>query len=55
MTYNLANDFHRKQFLARSENLLDKGAVDRMERFFQNPDRFRNTYWYYYLKSMRDE
>ena len=34
---------------------LDKGAVDRMERFFQNPDRFRNTYWYYYLKSMRDE
>lgn len=27
MTYNLANDFHRKQFLARSENLLDKGAV----------------------------
>jgi hypothetical protein len=34
---------------------LDKGAVDRMERFFQNPDRYRNTYWYYYLKSMRDE
>jgi hypothetical protein len=27
MTYDLSNDLHRKQFLARSENLLDKGAV----------------------------
>ena len=26
MTYDLSNDLHRKQFLARSENLLDKGA-----------------------------
>ena len=34
---------------------LDMGAVDRMERFFQDPDRFRNTYWYYYLNAMEDE
>lgn len=27
MTYDLSNDLHRKQFLSRSENLLDKGAV----------------------------
>lgn len=27
MTYDLSNDLHRKQFLARSENLLDKAAV----------------------------
>ena len=27
MTYDLSNDLHRKQFLARSSNLLDKGAV----------------------------
>lgn len=27
MTYDLANDMHRKQFLARTENLLDKGAM----------------------------
>lgn len=27
MTYDLSNDLHRKQFLARSSNLMDKGAV----------------------------
>lgn len=27
MTYDLSNDFHRKQFLSRSSVLLDKGAI----------------------------
>ncbi|MBR7026022.1 MAG: hypothetical protein IKI13_00385 [Bacteroidales bacterium] len=27
-------------------------AVNTMDRFFMNPDRFPNTYWYYYLKAM---
>lgn len=34
---------------------LDTGSVNRMERFFQNPDRYRSTYWYYYLNAMNDE
>ena len=34
---------------------IDSSAVARMERFFQHPDRYRNTYWYYYLNAMNDE
>ena len=34
---------------------IDPGALDRMERFFQHPDRYRNTYWYYFLNAMNDE
>ena len=34
---------------------LDQGAVDRMSRFFQHPDRYRGTYWYYYMNAMDDE
>ena len=34
---------------------IDPGALNRMERFFQNPDRYRNTYWYYYLNAMDHE
>ena len=26
--------------------------VDRMGRFGRNPNAFKNTYWYYYLKAM---
>ena len=29
--------------------------VDRMARFFRNPDRYRNTYWYYYLQATEKE
>ena len=34
---------------------IDSGAIKRMERFFRNPDGFRNTYWYYYLDAMNAE
>ena len=34
---------------------LDSGALDRMERFFRDPDRYRSTYWYYYLEKMNEE
>ena len=34
---------------------MDAGAMDRMERFFQNPDRYRNTYWYYFMDATQDE
>jgi len=34
---------------------IDTGALDRMDRFFSNPSRFRNTYWYYYLQKMDEE
>ena len=41
------------------ENLVRFGvpqsALDRMERFFMRPERFRNTYWFYYLKAMNEE
>ena len=31
---------------------LSDADLERMERFFQNPDRFRGSYWYYYLNAM---
>ena len=34
---------------------MDTGALDRMQRFFQNPDRYRNTYWYYFMDATQDE
>jgi hypothetical protein len=34
---------------------VDESALDRMSRFFQNPDRYRRTYWYYYMNAMDDE
>ena len=34
---------------------IDPRAVDRMAVFFQHPERYRNTYWYYYLNAMDDE
>ena len=33
---------------------VDFSTVDRMGRFGKNPDAFRNTYWYYYLKAMQE-
>ena len=29
--------------------------ISKMERFFINPDRYRNTYWYYYLNAMLED
>ena len=34
---------------------IDSGALDRMTRFFSNPERYRNTYWFYYLDKMNEE
>ena len=31
---------------------MDLSTVDRMNRFGRNPDKYKNTYWYYYLKAM---
>ena len=31
---------------------VDVSNVDRMGRFGQNPNAFKNTYWYYYLVAM---
>jgi len=32
---------------------VDETEVDRMGRFGQNPNAFKNTYWYYYLQAMQ--
>ena len=34
---------------------IDPSMVDRMGIFFENPGRYRNTYWFYYLKAMNEE
>ena len=31
---------------------IDTAEVDRMGRFGQNPSRYRNTYWYYFLQAL---
>ncbi|MBO4561040.1 MAG: hypothetical protein J5705_03610 [Bacteroidaceae bacterium] len=28
--------------------------VNRMQQFFRNPSKFRNTYWYYYMKALEE-
>ena len=34
---------------------VDMSNVDRMTKFFQNPNQYRNTYWFYYLKAMNGQ
>ena len=34
---------------------IDTGALDRMQRFFSDPARYPNTYWFYYLDKMNEE
>ena len=34
---------------------VDAAVIDRMGRFFGNPDRFKDTYWYYYMNTMSEE
>lgn len=42
MLYDLSNDFHRKAFLARCHNLMDKGAaVELTEKAFRTPNQNR--------------
>ena len=33
---------------------VDASTVDRLGRFYQNPNAFKNTYWLYYLKAMQE-
>ena len=33
---------------------IEESLGERMARFAQNPNRYRNTYWYYYLKAMNE-
>ena len=30
---------------------IAKEGIDRMGRFFRNPSRYKDTYWYYYLQA----
>ena len=32
---------------------IDEKTVNRMVHFFQSPDRYKNTYWYYYMREMQ--
>ena len=42
MLYDLSSDFHRKSFMARVENLMDKGAIVEMtEKAFRTPNQNR--------------
>ena len=34
---------------------VDVSQVDRMGRFGRSPDRYRNTYWYYYMDALLSE
>ena len=34
---------------------VDVSTVDRMNRFSQNPERYKNTYWYYYLLALNEQ
>ena len=34
---------------------IDTGALDRMRRFFSDPARYPDTYWFYYLDKMNEE
>jgi hypothetical protein len=33
---------------------IDRNTFDRMQRFFRNPEGFRNSYWYYFMDAMED-
>ena len=45
------NDLMSEQEIARYG--IDGSTVDRLGRFYQNPNAFRNTYWFYYLKALQ--
>ena len=33
---------------------IDNAFANRMQHFFVNPGKYRNTYWYYYLKALEE-
>ena len=34
---------------------IGKDLLDKMNKFFRTPSRYKNTYWYYYLQSISEE
>ena len=32
---------------------IDRSTIDRMGRFYQNPNAFRDSYWFFYLKALQ--
>ena len=30
---------------------VDNSLIKRMEYFFRTPEKYRNTYWYYYMNA----
>ena len=32
---------------------IDRATIDRLGRFYQNPNAFRDSYWFYYLKALQ--
>ena len=34
---------------------ISTAEVDKMARFFRNPERYKNTYWYYYLQATENQ
>ena len=47
------NDRMNGQEIARFG--VDESTVERMNRFYQNPVAFKDTYWLYYLKAMQPQ
>ena len=33
---------------------IDNATASRMQHFFRNPEKYRNTYWYYYMKALEE-
>lgn len=34
---------------------IDEAMVNRMQMFFRNPGKYRDTYWYYYMNALEDD
>lgn len=45
------NGLMNEQEIARRG--VEKSTVDRLGRFYQNPNAFRDSYWFYYLKALQ--
>ena len=33
---------------------VDASAANRMQHFFRNPEKYFNTYWYYYMNALQE-
>ena len=34
---------------------IDEATASRMQRFFRNPDNYKDTYWYYYMNALEED